>query len=73
MARENRIEGRVIVSFVVEKDGFISDVEIAQSVNPILDKEALRVVKLMPKWKAGVQKGKPVRVKYSIPVNFKLD
>ena len=65
-------EGRVIVVFVVEKDGMISSARIARSVYPSLDAEALRVVKAMPKWTPGKQKGKPVRVKFNIPVLFQL-
>lgn len=72
IAKENKIEGRVIVGFVVEKDGSISNVEVVRSVDPSLDKEALRVIKSMPRWKPGKIRGKPVRVKYRVPVNFKL-
>lgn len=73
ICRENNIQGRVIVTFVVNKDGSIVDIEIAKSVNPSLDKEAVRVVSQMPKWKPGCQMGRPVRVRYSLPVNFKLN
>lgn len=72
-AAENGIEGRVIVAFVVEADGSISDVRIARGVDPSLDREALSVVKRMPKWIPGTQGGKPIRVKYNVPVTFKLD
>ena len=72
ICRENNIQGRVIVTFIVNKDGSIVEPEIAASVNPSLDKEALRVISYMPNWKPGYQRGKPVRVKYSVPVNFKL-
>ena len=72
ICRENNIQGRVIVTFIVNKDGSIVEPEIASSVNPSLDKEALRVISNMPNWKPGYQRGKPVRVKYSVPVNFKL-
>lgn len=72
IAAENGVEGRVIVQFVVEKDGSITDVKIARSVDPSLDKEAARVVKSMPHWTAGRQNGSPVRVKYTVPVTFKL-
>ncbi len=73
IARENGIQGTCIVQFVVNKDGSIVDVEIVRSGgDPSLDKEALRVIKSMPKWRPGMLKGKPVRVKYTIPVNFKL-
>ena len=73
IAQENNIQGRVIVSFVVEVDGSISGAEIVRSVNPSLDREALRVISIMPNWKAGIQRGKPVRVKYTVPVNFRLN
>ena len=73
IAYENNIQGRVIVQFVVDKDGSITNVQVAQSGgDPSLDKEAVRVVKAMPKWLPGMQKGKPVRVKYTMPVNFRL-
>ena len=69
-AYEEKIQGKVIVEFVVDKDGSICDAVILKSVHWSLDEEALRVIKSMPKWKPGVQKGKPVRVKYTVPVNF---
>lgn len=72
VCEENGIEGRVTVSFIVEKDGSVSDVNVVKSVNPALDKEAKRLVNSMPKWSPGKIGGKPVRVKYSIPVNFRL-
>ena len=73
IAQENGIQGRVICQFVVNKDGSIVDVEVVRSGgDPSLDKEAVRVIKTMPKWKPGKQRGKPVRVKYTVPVNFKL-
>lgn len=71
-AQEQGIMGRVYVSFVVDKSGEIRDVDIARSVDPNLDKEALRVVKLMPPWTPGKQRGKDVNVKYMLPVNFVL-
>ncbi len=70
--RDNGIQGRVIVQFVVERDGTISNLTVARSVDPYLDKEAIRVVTSMPKWSPGKQNGKPVRVKYTLPVYFKL-
>ena len=73
ICRENNIQGRVIVSFVVNKDGAIVDPEVVKSVNPSLDKEAVRVISNMPPWKPGMQRGKPVRVKYTVPVNFRLN
>ena len=72
IAAENGVQGRVIVQFVVEKDGSITDVHVAKSVDPSLDKEAARVVKAMPHWIPGKQNGSAVRVKYTVPVAFKL-
>ena len=72
IAQENGIQGRVIVSFVVEKDGSVADATVVRGVDPSLDKEALRVVNAMPKWTPGKQRGKPVRVKYTLPVTFRL-
>ena len=72
VAAENGISGRVVVGFVVEKDGSISHVQVLRGVDPSLDKEAVRVVKSMPKWNPGMQNGSPVRVKYNVPVQFKL-
>lgn len=72
ISQENGVQGRVIVQFVVNKDGSIVDPVVVKSVDPYLDKEALRVVKTMPKWSPGEQRGKPVRVKYTLPVQFRL-
>ena len=72
VAEENGIQGLVTVSFVVEKDGSISGAKVIRSVDPSLDKEALRIIRSMPRWTPGKQDGKPVRVKYTIPVRFKL-
>lgn len=72
IAAENNIQGRVIVGFIVERDGSVSDVKVERGVDPSLDKEAVRVVKLMPKWKPGKQTGKPVRCRFRIPVQFRL-
>lgn len=72
-AMRNRIEGRVVVAFVVNTDGSICDAEIVKAINPYLDKEALRVIQNMPKWNPGMKKGKPVRVKYTTPINFRLN
>lgn len=73
IAQENGIQGRVICQFVVNKDGSIVDVEVVRSGGDAsLDKEAVRVIKSMPKWNPGKQRGKAVRVKYTVPVNFKL-
>ena len=72
VAEENGIQGRVIVTFVVERDGSITDVRVAKSVDPSLDKEAVRVTKSMPHWNPGMQNGGPVRVKFTLPVTFRL-
>ena len=72
VAEENGVQGRVIVTFVVERDGSITDVKVVKSVDPSLDKEAARVVKSMPKWQPGKQNGSAVRVKYTVPVTFRL-
>ena len=73
IAQENGIQGRVICQFVVNKDGSIVEVEVVRSGGDAsLDKEAVRVIKSMPKWKPGKQRGKAVRVKYTVPVNFRL-
>ena len=71
-AKENGIQGRVVVSFVVEVDGSISEVTVVRGVDPQLDAEAIRLIKSMPNWKPGMQRGKPVRVKYQVPVRFQL-
>ena len=71
IAEENGIQGRVIVQFVVGKDGSISNVHVAKSVEPSLDKEAVRVAKSMPKWIPGKQNGQAVNVKYTLPVTFR--
>ena len=72
IAQENGIQGRVIVSFVIERDGKVADAVVVRGVDPSLDKEALRVVNSMPAWTPGKQRGKPVRVKYTLPVTFRL-
>ena len=72
ISQENGVQGIVSVQFIVEKDGSISNPKVIRGVDPYLDKEALRVVKTMPKWKPGKQRGKPVRVSYTVPVIFKL-
>ena len=71
-AQENGVQGRVIVSFVVETDGRIGEAEVARSVDPYLDREALRVVKSMPRWIPGRQNGECVRVRYNVPIAFRL-
>ena len=71
-AEKQKIEGRVIATFVVETDGSISNVEVARPVFPSLDAEAVRVLSAMPNWTPGKQSGKLVRVKYTVPINFNL-
>lgn len=72
IAEENGIQGRVVCTFVVERDGSVTDVQVARSIDPSLDKEAVRVLKKMPKWIPGKQNGSAVRVKYTVPVTFRL-
>ena len=72
VAQENGVQGRVVVSFVVERDGSITDVKVVRSVDPSLDREAARVVRGMPHWIPGKQNGSAVRVKYNVPVSFRL-
>lgn len=72
VAQENGIQGRVIINFVVEKDGSLSDATIVRSIDPVLDKEAVRVVESMPKWKPGTQKNEAVRVRFTLPIVFRL-
>ena len=72
VAAENGVQGRVVVGFVVERDGSITDVNVIRSVDPSLDREAMRVVKSMPRWTPGKQNGSAVRVKYQVPVAFRL-
>ena len=72
VAAENGVQGRVVVGFVVERDGSITDVNVLRSIDPSLDREAMRVVKSMPRWQPGKQNGSAVRVKYQVPVSFRL-
>jgi protein TonB len=72
IAQENGIQGRVTCAFVVNRDGSVVDAEVLRGVDPSLDKEALRVIGIMPKWSPGKQRGKPVRVRYILPVTFRL-
>jgi len=72
IAQENGIQGKVYVTFVVGKDGSVSNASIARGVDPSIDKEALRVINSLPKWKPGKQRGKPVNVSYTVPINFQL-
>ena len=71
-ALKQNIQGRVIITFIVEKDGSLTKAKVVKSVYPALDKEALRVVKKMPKWMPGKQNGNAVRVKYALPITFRL-
>ena len=71
-AQKKKIEGRVIVTFVVDKKGRVVNPMVERSVHPLLDAEALRVIKRMPKWKPGRVNGEPVNVKYRLPITFKL-
>lgn len=71
-AKQQKIEGRVIATFVVETDGSISNVEVVKPAFPSLDAEAVRVLSGMPKWTPGKQSGKVVRVKYTVPISFNL-
>ena len=71
-ARKKGIQGRVTVQFIVDEDGHITEPNIVRSVDPFLDKEALRIIKTLPQWKPGTLKGKAVKVKYTVPVAFKL-
>ena len=72
IAQESGIQGRVICQFVVNRDGSIVDIEVVRSVDKSLDAEAIRVISKMPRWTPGMQRGKTVRVKYTLPVNFRL-
>ena len=71
-AEKQKIEGRVLVTFVVNTDGSITDIEVVRKAFPSLDAEAVRVISGMPKWIPGEQKGQKVRVKYTVPLNFRL-
>lgn len=73
MARESGIQGRVFVTFVVERDGSVTDVKVLRGIGGGCDEEAVRVIKNMPKWDPGKQRGKPVRVQFNMPILFKLN
>lgn len=73
IARENSIQGKVYVQFVINKKGEVENVSVARGVDAALDKEAIRVIQGLPNWKPGMQRGKPVRVFYTVPINFKLN
>lgn len=72
LAQQQKIQGKVVVAFIINKDGTITDQKVITSVSPELDREALRVVRIMPKWKPGEDRGKPCRTYFCIPINFKL-
>lgn len=72
IAQENGIQGKVYISFVVNKQGRVEAARVARGVDPALDKEALRVINSMPSWKPGKQRGKPVKVSFTVPINFVL-
>lgn len=72
MAQSQRIQGKVVISFIINKDGSIASPTIVQSADPLLDREAMRVIRMMPHWKPGLQDGKPCRTMFAIPVNFQL-
>jgi len=73
IAKENGIQGRVFIQFVVNQKGEIEQVKVVRGVDPALDKEAIRVISALPKWKPGSQRGKPVRVSFTVPINFQLN
>jgi protein TonB len=73
IAKENGIQGRVFVQFVVNQKGEIEQVKVVRGVDPALDREAVRVISSLPKWKPGSQRGKPVRVSFTVPINFQLN
>ena len=73
VCRENNVQGRVVVSFIIDTDGSITEAEVVRSVDPLLDAEALRTISQMPAWKPGKKDGNIVKVKYSVPINFRLD
>lgn len=72
LAQQQQIEGKVVVSFIVNKDGSIVNIKLEKSIHPLLDREALRVMRMMPKWKPGIENAKPCRTLFAIPVVFKL-
>lgn len=73
IARENGIQGKVFLSFIINKKGFVEQVKVTRNVDPLLDKEAMRVIQLLPKWKPGKQRGKAVNVAFNVPINFQLN
>jgi len=73
LALEQSIQGRVYVQFVICKDGSIKDIKVLKGIETSLDSEAIRVIKMMPKWKPGIQRGKPVNVRFNLPIKFKIN
>ena len=73
IAKENGIQGRVFVAFVVNQKGQVEQVKVVRGVDPALDREAVRVISNLPAWKPGSQRGKPVRVSFTVPINFQLN
>jgi len=73
VAKENGIQGKVFIQFVVNQKGEVEQVKVVRGVDPSLDKEAIRVIKALPKWKPGSQRGKPVKVSFTVPINFQLN
>ena len=71
-ALKDSIEGRVIVNFIIEEDGSITDPKVLKSISPSVDAEALRIVSQMPKWKPAKQKGKSIRIRYTVPIAFRI-
>ena len=71
-ARQLNIQGKVYVRFIIEKDGYVSNVEVARSADPELDAEAARVIRMLPRMEPAKVNGKPVRIRYTIPINFRL-
>jgi protein TonB len=72
VARQQGIQGKVVVSFIVNTDGSIAEAKIASSVDPVLDREAMRVIRMMPRWKPGIQNDQPCRTMFAVPIVFKL-
>lgn len=71
-AQANKEQGRVIVRFVIDKDGKVTDAKVVRSISPSLNKEALRLIKAMPRWKPGEKDGQPVAVRFTLPITFRL-
>ena len=72
VARENGVQGKVFTALVIERDGSVTDIKIERGVDPLLDQEAIRVIKSMPKWKPAKQRGKPVRCRFRLPITYTL-